>query len=72
MQEYKIIHMKNDRYKNSQKFLINFFSLNCEFKVTTNKSVGADEVEVPFADGYAQDIVGPELGQIYKNDYMED
>ena len=70
MQEYKIIHMKNDRYKNSQKFLINFFSLNCEFKVTTNKSVGADEVEVPFADGYAQDIVGPELGQIYKSDYI--
>lgn len=70
MQEYKIIHMENNRYKTSQKFLINFFALNCEFKVTTNKTVGAQEVEVPFADGYAQDIVGPELGQIYKSDYI--
>ena len=70
MKEYKIIHMENNRYKTSQKFLINFFALNCEFKVTTNKSIGAEEVEVPFADGYAQDIVGPELGQIYKSDYI--
>ena len=70
MQEYKIIHMENNRYKTSNKFLINFFALNCEFKVTTNKTVGAEEVEVPFADGYAQDIVGPELGQIYKSDYI--
>ena len=70
MQEYKIIHMENNRYKTSQKFLINFFALNCEFKVTTNKTAGGQEVEVPFADGYAQDIVGPELGQIYKSDYI--
>ena len=70
MQDYKIIHMENNRYKTSQKFLINFFALNCEFKVTTLKNVGAEEVEVPFADGYAQDVVGPELGQIYKSDYI--
>ena len=70
MQDYKILHIENNRYKNNIKFLTNFFALNCDFKITTNKATSSEEVEIPFADGYAQDITGPELGQIYKNDYI--
>ena len=64
------LHFNNDRFKSGQQYLANFFSLNCDFKVTTTKNqIG--ETEIPFADGYAQDILGTEEGDIYKKEYYD-
>ena len=62
------LHFNNGRYMSGMPYLLNFFSINCEFKVTTNK-LFKEEIEIPFADGYAQDILTSKEGQIYKNEY---
>lgn len=59
------LHFNNDRYKTEKLYLTNFFSVNCDFKVVTNKTQKG-EVEVPFADGYAQDILSVDDGEFYK------
>ena len=66
----KTLHFNNDRYKSGQIYLTNFFSLNCDFKVTTNKIQGG-EIEIPFVDGYAQDILNYNEGQIYSSPYYD-
>ena len=66
----RTLHFNNDRYKANQLYLINFFSINCDFKVTTNKAqIG--EVEIPFADGYAQDTLGHGDGESYRKFYYD-
>ena len=50
-EKYKIVHLKNYRYKMNKPFLANFFALNCEFKVTRGEN------EISFYDGYAQEIL---------------
>ena len=67
--EAKTLHFNNDRYKTGQTYLTNFFAINCDFKVT--KKVEGGETEVPFADGYAQDTIGYDDGQIYNSLYYD-
>ena len=62
-----MIQFINDRYKAKNRYLTNFFSLNCEFKVKRNKTEGL--TEIPFADGYAQDIIGEDQGKFYETEY---
>ena len=50
-EKYKNIYLQNYRYKKKKPFLANFFALNCEFKVTRG------DAEVPFFDGYAQEVL---------------
>ena len=47
----KTVGLENYRYKKEKPFLANFFALNCDFKVYR---VGE---EIPFSDGYAQEIL---------------
>ena len=65
--KYTIAHVQNTRYKTRRYYITNFFALNCDFKILTNKTKG--ETEITFADGYAQDIIGDEEGKIYSTDY---
>ena len=67
--EAKTLHFNNDRYKTGQTYLTNFFAINCDFKVT--KKAEGGETEVPFADGYAQDTIGYDDGQIYNSLYYD-
>ena len=67
--ESKTLHFNNDRYKTGQTYLTNFFAINCDFKVT--KKAEGGETEVPFADGYAQDTIGYDDGQIYNSLYYD-
>ena len=67
---YKNVHLLNYKYKSNQIYLTNFFALNCDFKVFTNKSQ-TSETEIKFADGYAQDTISSNEGKIYKNDYYD-
>ena len=58
----KNIYIPNSRYKMNQPFLTNFNALNCEFKITRENQ------EIPFYDGYAQDILySNSIG--YKSEY---
>jgi hypothetical protein len=66
----KTLRFNNDRYKSGQMYLTNFFAINCDFKVTTNKAQGG-ETEIPFADGYAQDTLNYDEGQIYSSSYYD-
>ena len=66
----KTLRFNNDRYKSGQMYLTNFFAINCDFKVTTNKAQGR-ETEIPFADGYAQDTLNYDDGQIYSSSYYD-
>ena len=65
---YKNVQFYNDRYKYNQIYMTNFFALNCEFKVITNKTK-TGETEIEFADGYAQDTIDYNEGDIYKSEY---
>ena len=47
--------------------MTNFFALNCDFKVLTNKTQG--ETEITFADGYAQDVIGDDENKYYYSQY---
>ena len=64
------LKMNNNRYKAFQPYMTNFFAINCEYKVTTKKTQ-TGETEIPFADGYAQDIMADDEGKIYKSEYYE-
>ena len=68
-ERYTIAHVENNRYKTKSYFMTNFYALNCDFKILTNKTQG--ETEISFADGYAQDIMGEEEGKIYSSDYYD-
>ena len=61
------LHLNNDRYKTKNPYLVNFFALNCDFKVMTTKN--DRETEITFADGYAQDILKSQDGKDYENKY---
>ena len=50
LEKEKKILIPNIRYKNKNPYLINFYSLNCQFEVTS------DYGEIPFYDGYGQEI----------------
>ena len=65
--DYKTVHVLNDKNKDGNGFLTNFFSLNCDFKVTTVRDLGKEE-EVALADGYGQDILSQDSGTTYKNE----
>ena len=66
--EYKNVSVINDKKKDGNSFLTNFFSLNCDFKV--NAIRGQDKVEeVAIADGYGQDILSADIGDLYKSNY---
>ena len=60
----KTVKLQNLRYKDGKPFLANFFSLNCEFKVTREKN------EIKFFDGYAQEVV-TKSSEKYENDYYD-
>ena len=66
--EYKKVHVMNDKNKDGNSFLTNFFALNCDFKVTAIRDQGKEE-EIAIADGYGQDILSRDNGTIYKSDY---
>ena len=50
-EKYKIIYLENNRYKKEQPFLANFFALNCQYQIIRG------EKEIPFFNGYAQEII---------------
>ena len=66
--EYKTVHVMNDKNKDGNSFLTNFFALNCDFKVKTIRDQGKEE-EIAIADGYGQDILSRDNGTLYKSDY---
>ena len=66
--EYKNVSLINDKKKDGISFITNFFSLNCDFKVNAIREKGKLE-EVAIADGYGQDILSPDIGDLYKSDY---
>ena len=68
-EKYTVARVENNRYKAKRYFMSNFFAVNCEFKVLTNKTKG--ETEITFADGYAQDILGDEEGNFYSKEYYD-
>ena len=65
--DYKTVHVINDKNKDGNGFLTNFFSLNCDFKVSTIRDQGKEE-EVALADGYGQDILSKDSGLIYNKE----
>ena len=65
--ESKSISVINDKNKDGDSFLTNFFSLNCEFKVKAKREQGEEEIAI--ADGYGQDILSGDIGQLYKSDF---
>ena len=60
----KIIFLENNRYKKEKPFLANFYSLNCDFKVTRKGN------EISFFDGYAQEVLLSDT-EGYKSDFYE-
>ena len=66
-EKYTIAHVENNRYKTKRSFMTNFFALNCDFKVLTNKTQG--ETEITFADGYAQDVISGDDEKLYPSQY---
>ena len=47
----KKLNIYNQYYKNKNPFLVNFYELNCQFRVAR------DSKEIIFADGYAQEVI---------------
>ena len=63
----KTVQVINDKNKDGNGFVTNFFSLNCDFQVFTTRDLGKSE-EVALADGYGQDILSKDSGSIYKEE----
>ena len=59
------IYIENDRYKQKEIFLTNFFALNCDFRIFTKRITGT--IEVPITDGYGQDILTSKDGATYSS-----
>ena len=51
IERIKTVYLLNHRTKAKKPFLANFFALNCDFQVWRDKS------EIPFFDGYAQEVL---------------
>ena len=68
--EKMTLNFNNNRYKSLQLYLVNFFAINCEYKVTTLKTQ-TGETEIPFADGYAQDLVSDDEGKLYRSEFYQ-
>ena len=60
----KTIFLENTRYKKETPYLANFFSLNCDFKVTRRGK------EISFFDGYAQELLLSD-SEGYQSDFYE-
>ena len=60
----KTIKLQNLRYKDNNPFLANFFTLNCQFKVTR------EQQEIYFYGGYAQEVLTSNSNK-YKSDYYD-